>query len=171
MDIVKLVASGMILTSSAWVGLQAALRLRRTEEQLRLLRAALERFAGQMQYSGTPFVPLCEQTAKAVRGSVGTFFSLLGQEAALPDRAPIGRTRRAAEEAGLVLPDSALAALERLFDDFGQTDLDSQVSQLRLTTEEIIRLSDELRVQMKGKCRSYALLGLTTGAAVLVLVL
>ena len=161
----------MILSASAWVGIQAALRLRKTDEQLRSLRTALERFAGQIQYSGTPFVPLCEQTAKAVRGSVGTFFSLLGQETALPDRSPIGRTRRAAEEAGLVLPDSALAALEQLFDDFGQTDLDSQVSQLRLTTEEIVRLSEELRVQMKEKCRSYTLLGLTTGAAVLVLVL
>lgn len=171
MEIVKIAASGMILTSSAWVGLHAALRLRKTEEQLRQLRAALERFSGQMQYAGTPFVPLCKQTAKSVHGAVGTFFSLLGQEASLPDRATAGRTRRAAAQAGLILPDSALTALERLLDDFGQTDLETQVSQLRLTTEEIASLSEDLHTQMTGKCRSYALLGLTTGAAVLVLVL
>ena len=42
----KLVGSGMILASTAWAGFHAALRLRRTQEELRDLCAALELMAG-----------------------------------------------------------------------------------------------------------------------------
>ena len=80
-------------------------------------------------------------------------------------------TRQAAMEAGLALPESALSALERLFDDFGRSDLETQLSQLCLAQEELARLETELRGQMSCKCRSYEVLGLVTGVALLILVL
>ena len=161
----------MILTASSFVGIHAALRLRKTEEQLRSLHKALEQIGGEIQFAGTPFGPLCERIARTAGGSVGVYFSALSRQTAGAGLHSQGMTRCAAAEAGLVLPEPALLSLERLFDSFGRSDLDSQLRQLQLASTELGRLSEELRQQMTGKCRSYELLGLTTGAAVLVLVL
>ena len=171
MEYLRWIASGMILLSSTWVGLHAALRLRKTDEQLRELCTALERMTGELHYAGTPFVPLCQRMADSARGEVRVFFSVLRREAARPEGGNPGLTELAAREAGLLLPQPGLLALERLFDRFGCEDLETQVGQLRLAAEELSRLSEELRRQLAGKCRSYQLLGLTTGAAILVLVL
>ena len=79
MELVKLTAAGMILASSAWVGLHAALRLRRSGEELLGLRAALNRMAGEIRYAGTPFAPLCERLAENSGGSVSLFFRCLAK--------------------------------------------------------------------------------------------
>lgn len=71
----------------------------------------------------------------------------------------------------MYLPDSALSSLERLFDGFGRYDREGQLRQLRLATGELAALSGELSEQMEGRCRTYEVLGLTAGAAVLVVVL
>lgn len=70
-----------------------------------------------------------------------------------------------------MLPESARSALERLLDTFGSSDLDTQLSQLCLTQEELSRLENELHGQMSGKCRSYETLGVVTGIALLILVM
>ena len=46
-----------------------------------------------------------------------------------------------------------------------------QLRQLRMVTGELAALSGELYEQMDGRCRTYEVLGLTAGAAVVVLVL
>ena len=71
----------------------------------------------------------------------------------------------------MYLPKRALSALERLFDGFGRFDREGQLRQLRLATGALAELSGELCAQMDGKCKTYEMLGLTAGAAVLVLVL
>ena len=169
MELLKLTASGMILSSSAWVGFHAALRLRRTGEELRELRGAIDRIIGEIRYAGTPFAPLCTRIGEHTIGSIRRFFRCLALRAGQGER--FGMTRQAAMEAGLALPESALSALERLFDDFGRSDLETQLSQLCLAQEELARLETELRGQMSCKCRSYEVLGLVTGVALLILVL
>ena len=169
MEQLKWMAAGLILVSSAWVGLHAALRLRRTGEELQELHGALDRMTGEIRYAGTPFAPLCKRLAESSSGSVRHFFQ--GLAAGTEHGAGCGLTRRIAQEVGLTLPNSALSVLERLFDDFGNRDLEAQLSQLCLAQEELSRLETELRVLMPGKCRSYEVLGIVTGLSLLILVL
>ena len=171
MDYIRLAGSGMILLSSVWTGLHAALRLRRTHEELRDLTAALELMRGEIRFAATPFAPLCRRAGQGRCASVQAFFSALRQEAEKPEPIPAGMTRRACAEAGILLPESAMTVLERLFDGFGRCDRDGQLRQIQLASGELFRLSEELAAQMDGRCRTYKLLGLTVGAAMLVLVI
>ena len=171
MDYCKLAGAGLILAASLWAGFHAALRLRRTHEELRALAAALELMAGEISFAAPPFAPLCRRAAEGSCETVRAFFQHMAQEAEQPDFAPEGLTRRACAAAGLVLPGPAVSALERLFDGFGRFDREGQLRQLRLAAEEVAVLSGELSEQMDGRCRTYEILGLTAGTAVLVLVL
>lgn len=171
MELIKIVGSGMILASSAWTGLRAALCLRRTQEQLRELCAALELMAGEVSFAATPFVPLCRRAGAGRCEAVRGFFEALAAEAELPEHATVGMTQRACAAAKLVLPGRTLSAMERLFDAYGRFDRAGQLRQIELVSEELRQLTAELSVQLRDRCRSYELLGLTAGAAVLVLVI
>ena len=171
MDYCKLAGAGLILTASLWVGFHAAQRLRRTHETLRDLSVALELIAGEISFAATPFVPLCRRAGAGRGPRVRTFFEVLAREGEKPEFQTQGLTRRACAEAGLVLPGSAFSGLERLFDGFGRFDREGQLAQLRLAIRELTGLSAELAGELEGKCRTYEVLGLTAGAAVLVLVL
>lgn len=171
MDYCKLAGAGLILSASLWAGFHAALRLRRTHEMLRDLSAALELMAGEISFASTAFVPLCRRAGEGRCEAVRRFFHILACEGEKPDFVPDGLTRRACVEAGMLLPGSAVSALERLFDGFGRFDREGQLSQLRLAAGELAALSGELSEQMEGRCRTYEVLGLTAGTAVLVLVL
>ncbi|MBQ1410432.1 MAG: stage III sporulation protein AB [Oscillospiraceae bacterium] len=171
MDYCKIAGAGLILAASLWAGFHAALRLRQTHETLRELAAALELIAGEISFAAPPFVPLCRRAGEGRTEAVRRFFEVLAREGEKPDFAPEGLTCRACAEAGMLLPSSARLALERLFDGFGRFDREGQLRQIHLASEELAALSGELSGQMEGRCRTYEVLGLTAGAAVLVLVL
>lgn len=161
----------MILASSLWTGCHSALRLRQTDRQLRDLTSALELMAGEIAFAATPFVPLCERAGAGRCQGVRQFFSALAREAARPEGPGEGRTRLALREAELLLPGPAAETLERLLDNFGAYDREGQLRQLSLATETLKRLSGELSEQMAGRCKTYRWLGLSAGAAVLILVI
>ena len=75
------------------------------------------------------------------------------------------RLRRAGREL-----DELRAALEQLLDGFGRFDLAGQLRQLGLAREALTHQAGRLREQTEAKCRSYEILGLCAGAAVLILV-
>ena len=172
MELLKLAGIGMVLASSFWVGLHAALRLRRTHEQLLSLQAVLELMQTEIGFAGTSFAPLCKRAEDAGgAAAVQSFFRMLAQKAEQPDLPSEGRTRSAAAEAGLVLPEPVMKTLERLFDQFGRFDREGQLRQLKLASAELVCLDEELRQSMEQRCRSYETLGLSAGAAILILVL
>ena len=171
MELHKLAGAGLILASSAWAGLHAALRLRRTHEQLRDLRSALELMSAEIRFASTPFAPLCRRAGEGREKSVRRFFERLAAAGEQSDREETELVRGACAEASLVLPEPATRSLERLFESFGRCDREGQLRQLSLTAEELSRLTEELRGLMEGRCRSYRVLGLSAGAAILLLVL
>lgn len=171
MEEFKLLGGALILASSAWAGLRAALCLRRTQEQLRDLCAALELMAGEVSFAATPFVPLCRRAGEGRGPAVRAFFDALAREGERPERAEAGMTRSACGEAGLLLPERSLSALERLFDGYGRFDRAGQLRQIELALSELKQLNAELNLHTEERCRGLRVLGLTAGAAVLVLVL
>lgn len=171
MELLKLVGIGMVLASTLWVGLHAALRLRRTHEQLNALCAALHFAETEIQFAAPGFASLCARVEQNSVGAVREFFRALSAQAEQADLAAEGRTRRAAKEAGLCLPDQVMKVLERLFDHFGSCDREGQTRQIRLAAAELTCLNEELRQSMDGRCKSYETLGFAAGAAILILVL
>lgn len=171
MEELRLAGAGMVLVSSGWMGLHAAVRLRRVHDRLRDLSAALGRMAGEVGYGGTPFRPLCQRAAEGCGGPTAAFFRQLAHGAAGTLPVGPGMTRAAARGAGLELPEAGLRTLERLFDRFGLGDRETQLDQFRLAREELDRQAEAMERKLGQQCRSDVLLGLCAGAAVLVLVL
>ena len=164
---IRWMGSILILSASLWAGFGGARRLRQTEEQLRGLSAALEQMACEVAYTNVRFHPLCAGLAERSAGRTAAFFRALGQ-APLPGP---GVTRQAAREAGLLLPEGAFRELELLLDSFGAYDLEGQLKLIRRTGEALRQAGTEIRSQLDGRCRTYEMLGLCTGGALLILVL
>lgn len=171
MELIRLAGIGMILLSSAGAGLHAALGLRRTHEQLRDLIAAFELISGEIRYFATPFAPLCQRAGAGRCAGVQGFFQELSRQAEQADYSAEEAVRSACAVSGLRLPEPSVNCLRRLFDSFGRLDRESQLRQLELTLTDLKRLSGELNDQLEGRCRTYQMLGLSAGVAVLVLVL
>ena len=171
MESVKLAGACLIVGSSFWVGLWAARGLKRAERQIRDLDAALTLMENELRFTSTRFGPLCSLLAQRSRGAVSGFFSAVAADLEAPDFRSVGAARRAAEKAGLVLPPGVFFAVEGLIDGFGRYDLEGQLRQLAAARAELSRQAEQLRLQMDNRCRTYELLGLCTGLAVLILVL
>lgn len=171
MELIKLTGIGMILLSSVGVGLHAALGLRRTHEQLRDLIAAFELIAGEIRFSATPFVPLCQRAGAGRCPEVRGFFQELSRRWEQTEYFAEEAVRGACAVSGLTLPEPSLKSIQRLFDSFGRLDRESQLRQLDLTLADLRRLAGELNEQLEGRCRTYQMLGLSAGVAVLVLML
>ena len=171
MNPVKLMGAVMIVSASSWVGLRAAFCARRLDRQLKELSAAFTLMECELRYSGQRFAPLCRMLAARSGGTVGAFFGRIAADAEQPDYEPVGETVRAAKLTNLILPPSTLLSLERLIDGFGRYDLEGQIKQLQLAAKEVEKQSAQLREGLDNRCRTYELLGICTGAAVMILVI
>lgn len=170
MQELRILGAAFVVCSSAWVGFASARRLRRSGRELEGLRAALEQMDGELRCSEPTYAAVCARLSETASGAVARFFSALAADASASDFEPIGATRRAVEQSGLDLPPAAFLALEQLFDGFGRFDLAGQLRQLALAREALSHQAVRLREQTEAKCRSYEVLGLCAGAAVLILV-
>ena len=167
----KLVGALLIVASSSWVGIRAAHSLRRLQSALNGFSAALEQMRSELAFTQSGFAELCASLGKAGEPESARFFTLLGADVSAEGFQPVGATRRAAERSGLQLPPATFLALEQLFDGFGRLDLDGQVRQIAFASDAIARQSEQLRAQADQRCRSYELLGLCAGLAVMILVI
>lgn len=167
---VKLIGALIIVCSSAWVGIEAAGKLRRSAAQMRAMRTALERMDCEIRYARTPYVKLCKLLGKE-NGAVGVFFSELAEQPGRGEFHCAGLTRSAAKAAKLCLPEGALLALEELFDGFGRYDAEGQAKLLRLASGRLDMESRQMEQDLASKSRMYRLLGACAGAALMILVI
>ena len=171
MSVWKLAGSGLILASSFWAGRRAADRLRSDKRALHELRGALEQMAGEIAFAAPPFASLCRRAGQGREATTARYFALLAEEAERPGFLPEGCSARAAAGSGLRLPRDAESALERLFDGFGQFDRETQLRRIGLTAETLQRCENALEAELEGRCRCLELLGLSAGAALLLVVI
>lgn len=166
----RLLGCGLLFLTCFWAGRRGAAGLRRERETLAELIAALETVAGELAFAAPPFGALCRRAGEGRSPSVRAFFEALAAEAAQPDLATEGLTRRACGRAKLGLPASSTAALARLFDSFGRRDRDGQLAQLRLVILELEQANGVLSGELDARCRVMEALGLAAGTALVVLV-
>lgn len=171
MNHLKLIGALLIVASSTWVGLSSAHSLRRLQSALEGFTTSLERMREELSFSRTDFAALCATLRENGEKESARFFSALEKDVSGEDFQPIGATARAADAAGLRLPPAAFLALEQLFDGFGRLDLDGQIRQIDYALTVLRRQAEEIRSGADQKCRSYQLLGLCTGIAVMILVI
>lgn len=173
MSVIRMVGMLLIFTGASAIGFGAAFRVRQTAVQLQQLYDALEMMQCELNYTLTPLPALCGVVAKTGKGVIGTLFANLGaalsgeqpQNPAQAMRQAIAQTTR------LSLPEEILFSLLELGDTLGKFDLEGQISMLRLTQRRIRTCLDTCERERTHRCRSYAALGICTGAALIILMI
>ena len=163
----KIIGIAFVICGSGGYGLSLALRLYRQLRQLRELLDALELLKCELNYTLLPLQELCSITAQRSRSAVGDFFRIFGQRLEHGCRLA---AQEALEKSGLQLPNDAAMALLELCECLGHFDLEGGNRLLELTRQRIDAALTRTENEKRPLAKSYAVLGMAAGAALVILV-
>lgn len=164
----KVIGVILVLGGSGGYGIARAVRLYRQLRQLRALVSALELLKCELNYTLLPLSELCSVTAQRCSGEAGAFFAALARKTQDGSR---HAAQAALEESGLSLPADAAMALLELCDNLGRFDLDGSNRLLELTQERLRSALERTETEKRPLAKSYAVLGMAAGAALIILVI
>lgn len=166
---IKIVGALLILGGAGGFGFGKALQYHRQLQQLRELLGAVEIIKCELNYTLRPLPQLCEHAARRSKGSVAAF---LNKFASLLDKG-LPRTKCASQAMedtkGLQLPSDAQMAVLELFSTLGRYDLDGENRLLQLTGQRLKAAIERFESEERPLAKSYAVLGVTTGVALIIL--
>lgn len=157
----------LVIGGAGGYGIARAVLLYRQLRQLRELSAALELLKCELNYTLLPLPELCAVTAERSGGAVRSFFSVFGERVAAGSR---HAAEEALEKSGLSLPNDAALALLELCAELGRFDLDGGNRLLKLTQERLRSALERTETEKRPLAKSYAVLGMAAGAALVILV-
>ena len=154
------------------IGFHAASRLARRPRLLRELSAALEQMEREISFRLTPLPELFERLSREYSGPVAALFACCARDMDdLGQRSLSQIWRQALAEASLDLDGRGLRALEELGEVLGRYDGDGLRGALRQTCGELTAAAEEAERERERKGRMDQVLGLTTGALLVILLM
>lgn len=161
----------LILGGASAAGFGASLHVKRTYAQLHQLRRALELMKCELCYTMTKLPQLMQVVADATQGGISRLFSRISEKLRECSSAPTEELVQQAicETPSLSLPPEILSGLHELGATLGRYDLDGQLRLLELLLTQIAQLADTADAERRARCRSYEVLGICTGLALIIL--
>ena len=165
----KAIGVALVVLGAAGFGFHKGFTFYKQLRQLRSLTAAIEILKCELNYTLYPLSKLCAITAQRSDGAVSSFFQHFHLE--LEQGVPRARAAANAMDAtsGLVLPKDAAMALLELCGDIGKYDMDGENRLLQLTQHRIDACLQRCETERRPLVKSYAVLGLCAGVAVVIL--
>lgn len=168
----RLVGAVLLAAGPAVAGFHAAGRLARRPRLLRELTAALEQMEREISFRLTPLPELFDRLSREYNGPVGTLFACCARNMEDLGRRTLSQIwRQALAEAALDLEGRGLRALEELGEVLGRYDGDGLRDTLRQTCGELSAAAAEAEEERERKERMDQVLGLTTGALLVILLM
>lgn len=162
----------LLAAGPAVIGFHAARRLARRPRLLRELAAALEQMEREISFRLTPLPELFVRLSQEYSGPVGALFSCCARDMDdLGQRSLSQIWRQALTEATLDLDSRGQRALEELGEVLGRYDGDGLRGALRQTCGELTAAAEEAERERERKGRMDQVLGLTTGALLVILLM
>ena len=169
--IIRWVGAAMIIIASAGFALLMALFHKKEVAAIKHLIAALDYMECELQYRMYPLPELCRLTAKECPGALrGVFTSLASQleEQISPDVRYCMRSVLAGQKN---IPSQALHCLYLLGDSLGRFDLPGQLKGLENVRKECRERLNRMNAGVEVRLRSYQMLGICGGAALIILLI
>lgn len=165
----KLLGAACVMLGAGGFGCSLSLRFHAQRRQLARLRTALALLKCELNYSVAPLEELCRAVSERVGGAVGAFFSAFA--ARLPGSTePVRACMDALNDTReLELPKQAKQMLPELAAGLGSYDLEGANRILKLALSRLDALIEQTECERKPLARSYVLLALCAGAAVVIL--
>lgn len=168
----RLAGAVLLAAGPAVIGFHAARRLARRPRLLRELAAALEQMEREISFRLTPLPELFVRLSQEYSGPVGALFSCCARDMDdLGQRSLSQIWRQALTEATLDLDSRGQRALEELGEVLGRYDGDGLRGALRQTCGELTAAAEEAERERERKGRMDQVLGLTTGALLVILLM
>jgi stage III sporulation protein AB len=169
--IIRWVGAGLIVIASAAFAMLIALFHKKEISTLKQLIAALDYMECELQYRMYALPELCRLTAGECTGVLGSVFSSLAihlEDQITPDV-------RCCMQQVLInqknIPSQALECLQFLGENLGRFDLQGQLMGLDNARKECRERLSRLQAGGEGRLRSYQMLGICGGAALIILLI
>ncbi len=165
----KTIGIALVVLGAGSFGFRKGFLFYKQLRQLRALSAAMEILKCELNYTLLPLSRLCALTAQRSEGAIAAFFYNFRTE--LDKGLPRARAASDAVEAtpGLLLPPDALMALLELCGGLGRYDMDGENRLLQLTQHRIAACIERCETERRPLAKSYAILGLCAGVAIVIL--
>lgn len=166
---IKIIGAILILGAAGGFGIGKSMQFFRQLQQLNQMLGAIEIIKCELNYTLRPLPQLCLHAAQRVSGAVSAFFSNYAKllESGLPRTTA---TQRALEETkGLSLPNDAQMVVLELCTTIGRYDLDGENRVLQLSGQRLRSAIERYDREKRPLAKSYAVLGVTTGLALVIL--
>ncbi len=166
---IKIIGAILILCASGGFGIFKAVQFSNQLRQLSQMLGAIEIIKCELNYTMRPLPQLCRHTAKRLSGAVSEFFLSYANylEQGLPrtkaTEYALEKTRR------LTLPPDAVMAVLELCGTIGRYDLDGENRVLQLSGQRLRSALERFESEKRPMAKSYAVLGITTGLALVIL--
>ena len=168
----RLVGAVLLAMGPTMIGFYAASRLARRPRILRELIGALEQMEREITFRLTPLPELFAHLAQTHSGPVGRVFSSCTAGMDELGRRPISEIwRKALDDAQLDVTGRARKALEELGDVLGQYDEQGLRGALEQARAELSAAAEQAEQEREQKGRMDQVLGLTTGALLVILLI
>ncbi len=168
---IKLVGAILIVGAAGGVGFGKAFRIHRQIQQLGQMLAAIEILKCELNYTLRPFPQLCIHAAQRTNGAVAAFLQAFAErlEKGMPRAKAATVTME--ETRALILPNDAKMAVLELCSTLGRYDIDGENRLLQLTGQRLRSALERFEREKKPLVKSYAVLGVTAGIALVILFL
>lgn len=172
MNELRLAGGAALCLASCGAGLRSALGLRRQAEQLAQLRQSFALMRCEIDYGKTPLKALCERLKDGCTGAVGSFYAALGENLPQAEAELNGAVERALTDTPAFEPtEAALGILRQLLYGFGQYGSAEQSELLALSCQKLDMELERVKSQLPARVRCRALLGVSTGLSLFLLVI
>lgn len=166
---IKIIGAVLIVGAAGGFGIGKALQFYRQMNQLSQMLAAIEILKCELNYTLRPLASLCRQVAKRTDGAVRDFFECYAKnlDKELPRASAAARAMN--ETKRLILPNDAKMAVLELCSTIGRYDLDGENRLLQVSGHRLRAAIDRFEKEKKPIAKSYAVLGFSTGIALVIL--
>jgi len=163
---IKFCLLGFIFVISALIGITISKKYGTRVKELKEIQRALHIFEEKIKFTYEPIPDVFEDIAKKCTKNIGDIFN---ESAQLMNVMSAGEAWEVSlEKANTKLTKDDMDVLKGMAKMLGRTDLDGQVSEIRLTEKFIDTKIDEAEIEKKKNEKLYKTLGVTIGLTVVI---
>ena len=168
----KLMGAILIVLAAGWVGFRTAYGVRQELRQLRQLHGALELMQCEISCRLTPVPELCRLIGRSTGGDLASFFDAAARRLELQEEIS---TRAAFDSVLHGFSDrfspELTWILQQLGDVLGAFDAPEQAKALQTLLEQTELAATQLQQGRAARCRSYQVMGVCAGCALVIILL
>lgn len=168
---IRLAGAVMILVAGGGTGLMLAHQHRKEEAALEQLIRCIEFLSWELQCRLTPLPQLCAMGAEQTKGVIKEVFQQLAIELEKQTGPDVTRCMETVLQEAVGLPEITQSILYILGQNLGRFDLNGQLSGLETVRQMSIRSLAGLQNNRDSRLRSYQVLGLCAGAALVIVLI